>query len=169
MMTRQTATRRTILKGVTAASALVAAPAYLRHATAATPIKIGIPTVITGGYALLGSQVIRTCKLVKKMTDAKGGLLGQPVEFFFGVRRPDLVTPLQVVEAVVSDVVPDVPQAEGGHGRQEGNAAEDMIERLGGKEAAVTRIMPNEKQPNDSAGNQRTTEQLEPKAADDEG
>jgi branched-chain amino acid transport system substrate-binding protein len=83
MMTRQTVTRRRILKGTVAASALAAAPAFLRHATAATPIKIGIPTVITGGYALLGSQVIRTCKLVKKMTDAKGGVLGQPVEFFY--------------------------------------------------------------------------------------
>ncbi len=47
------------------------------------PIKIGIPTVITGGYAVLGSQVMRTCQLVKKMTDAKGGLLGRPVEFLF--------------------------------------------------------------------------------------
>lgn len=84
MTALQTATtRRTILKGTAAASALLAAPAYLRHATAATPIKIGIPTVITGGYALLGSQVIRTCKLVKKMTDAKGGVLGQPVEFLY--------------------------------------------------------------------------------------
>ena len=68
MMIRERATRRTILRRAAAASALVAAPAYLRHATAATPIKIGIPTVITGGYALLGSQVIRTCKLVKKLT-----------------------------------------------------------------------------------------------------
>jgi branched-chain amino acid transport system substrate-binding protein len=79
MMTRQTVTRRRILKGAVAASALAAAPAIMRQSTAAIPIKIGIPTVITGGYALLGSQVIRTCKLVKKMTDAKGGVLGQPV------------------------------------------------------------------------------------------
>jgi len=82
-MTRTTFTRRRILKGAAAASAVIAAPAYLRVATAATPIKIGIPTVITGGYALLGSQVMRTCKLVKKMTDAKGGVLGQPIEFLF--------------------------------------------------------------------------------------
>ncbi len=78
MMTRQTVTRRKMIKGVAGASALAAAPAFLRRAGAASPIKIGIPTVITGGYALLGSQVIRTCKLVKKMTDAKGGVLGQP-------------------------------------------------------------------------------------------
>jgi branched-chain amino acid transport system substrate-binding protein len=76
-------TRRAILKHAVGASTFAAAPAFLRHASAATAIKIGIPTVITGGYALLGSQVIRTCKLVKKMTDAKGGVLGQPVEFIY--------------------------------------------------------------------------------------
>jgi len=83
-MTNHTQTRRRILKGAVAASALMAGPVYLKHASAqANPIKIGIPTVITGGYALLGSQVMRTCRLVKKMTDAKGGLLGRPVEFLF--------------------------------------------------------------------------------------
>ncbi|HKC31755.1 MAG TPA: ABC transporter substrate-binding protein, partial [Burkholderiales bacterium] len=73
--------RRKFLKGAAAASALAAAPAYLK--AQATAIKIGIPTVITGGYALLGSQVMRACRLVKKMTDAKGGVLGRPVEFLF--------------------------------------------------------------------------------------
>ncbi|HXM81246.1 MAG TPA: ABC transporter substrate-binding protein [Burkholderiales bacterium] len=80
-MTQHTETRRRILKGAVAASALAAAPAYLK--AQANPIKIGIPTVITGGYALLGSQVMRTCRLVKKMTDARGGVLGRPVEFLF--------------------------------------------------------------------------------------
>ena len=78
-----TASRRRVLKGALAASALVAAPAYLTRATAATPIKIGIPTAITGGYAILGAQTMRTCKLVKKLTDAKGGVLKRPVEFVF--------------------------------------------------------------------------------------
>ena len=73
--------RRKFLKGAAAASALAAAPAYLKAQAGA--IKIGIPTVITGGYALLGSQVMRTCRLVKKMTDAGGGVLGRPVEFLF--------------------------------------------------------------------------------------
>jgi len=83
MHTQQVLTRRSMLQGAVAVSAMVAAPAYVRSATAATPIKIGIPTVITGGYALLGSQVMRTCRLVKKLTDAKGGVLGQPIEFLF--------------------------------------------------------------------------------------
>src|SRR5215467_1359059 len=76
-------TRRSVLRTGTAAAALLAAPPFLRLATAATPIKIGIPTVITGGYAILGSQVMRTCRLVKKMTDAKGGVIGRPIEFMF--------------------------------------------------------------------------------------
>ena len=77
-------TRRRVLEATLAGSALVAAPAVLRQAAAQTgPIKIGIPTVITGGYAILGSQVMRTCRLVKKMTDAKGGVIGRPIEFLF--------------------------------------------------------------------------------------
>jgi branched-chain amino acid transport system substrate-binding protein len=75
-------TRRTILKTGVASAAMLASPAILRVATAATPIKIGIPTVITGGYAVLGSQVMRTCKLVQKMRGNKG-VLGRPIEFLF--------------------------------------------------------------------------------------
>ena len=41
-------TRRKVLVGGAATMSVLAAPAYLRKATAATPIKIGIPTVITG-------------------------------------------------------------------------------------------------------------------------
>src|SRR3954470_6632949 len=101
MLRRQPVTRRAILKRVAGACALSAAPAFLRHASAATAIKIGIPTVITGGYALLGSQVIRTCKLVKKMTDAKGGLLGQPVEFFYQDTQGDPATCVRKCQELV--------------------------------------------------------------------
>lgn len=76
-------TRRTILKGATVSSFALAAPAYLRRASAAGPIRIGIPTATTGGYAISGAQIVRTCQLIQKMVDAKGGLLGQQVEFLF--------------------------------------------------------------------------------------
>jgi branched-chain amino acid transport system substrate-binding protein len=79
---KNAATRRTILKTGIASAAMLASPAILRVAGAATPIKIGIPTVITGGYAVLGSQVMRTCKLVQKITGSKG-VLGQPIEFLY--------------------------------------------------------------------------------------
>jgi branched-chain amino acid transport system substrate-binding protein len=75
--------RRALLKATVAAGAVMAAPAYLTRATAATPIKIGIPTVVTGGYAILGQQTMRTCKLVAKLTNAGKGVLGRPVEFLY--------------------------------------------------------------------------------------
>jgi len=82
-MSEQNTTRRRILQGAMAAGALSGFP-YVRIARAqGKPIKIGIPTVITGGYALLGSQVMRTCKMVQKNVNAKGGVIGRPIEFLF--------------------------------------------------------------------------------------
>ena len=78
--TQARTSRRTVLRTGTAAAAILAAPPFLRVASAATPIKIGIPTVITGGYAVLGAQVVRTCKLVQKMMGDKG-VLGRPISF----------------------------------------------------------------------------------------
>ena len=75
-----TPSRRTVLRTGTAAAAMLAAPPFLRLATAAMPVKIGIPTVITGGYAVLGSHVMRTCKLVQKMLGDKA-VLGRPLAF----------------------------------------------------------------------------------------
>jgi branched-chain amino acid transport system substrate-binding protein len=45
--------------------------------------------------------VIRTCKLVKKMTDAKGGLLGQPVEFFYQDTQGDPATCVRKCQELV--------------------------------------------------------------------
>lgn len=81
-MSQDTGTRRKILKAAAAASALSAVP-FITARAQSKNIKIGIPTVITGGYALLGSQVQRTCRLVQKMVNAKGGVIGRPVEFLF--------------------------------------------------------------------------------------
>jgi branched-chain amino acid transport system substrate-binding protein len=76
-------TRRKALQGGIAAATIAASPAYLRKTVLAQsgPIKIGLPTVVTGGYAELGSHVVRTAKLVREMVNKNGGLLGRPVEF----------------------------------------------------------------------------------------
>jgi branched-chain amino acid transport system substrate-binding protein len=80
-MTSQTIGRRVALG---AGAALLAAPACLRGAQAQTgPIKLGVPTAITGTWAALGAQVVRTCRLWAKTVNAQGGLLGRPVEFLF--------------------------------------------------------------------------------------
>ena len=67
-----------------ASSALLPLPTFLRHAQAQTgPIKLGVPTAITGTWAALGAQVVRTCRLWEKTVNAQGGLLGRPVQFLF--------------------------------------------------------------------------------------
>lgn len=82
-ITFRVTTRRKVLKAGAATAAALSAPAIMRLTAQAQsgPIKIGLPTVVTGGYAELGAQAIRTCKLYKKLVDAKGGVLGRPIEF----------------------------------------------------------------------------------------
>lgn len=77
--------RRTFLRTGVGAVALASAPALLKTAWAqgAGPIKIGVPTAVTGTFAALGAQVVRTCKLVAKEVDERGGVLGRKVEFVF--------------------------------------------------------------------------------------
>ena len=73
--------RRAALKVGAAGAVVLGSPFILRQARGETPIKIGIPTVITGTYAEYGSHVIRTSKLIEKETNNKGGLLGRPIKF----------------------------------------------------------------------------------------
>jgi branched-chain amino acid transport system substrate-binding protein len=94
-------TRRDMMKAGIAATAIAAAPGYMRTAGAAVPIKIGIPTVITGGYAVLGEHVQRTANLVKKMTDEAGGVLGRPIEFLFKDSQGDPATCVRKCQELV--------------------------------------------------------------------
>lgn len=78
-MTNRTIGRRAALAS---GGALLAAPALLRFAHAqGGPIRLGVPTAVTGTWAALGAQVVRTCRLWAKTVNAQGGLLGRPVEF----------------------------------------------------------------------------------------
>jgi branched-chain amino acid transport system substrate-binding protein len=49
-------------------------------AQAATPIKIGVQAPITGQYANEGQGIADAVKLLVKQQNAKGGLLGHPIE-----------------------------------------------------------------------------------------
>ncbi|MBD9374572.1 ABC transporter substrate-binding protein [Rhizobium sp. ARZ01] len=72
-----TSTRRAIL-GTVAAAALLAAGAA--PAAAADPIKIGSVVSATGSTAFLGDPEAKTLKLVAEQINAKGGILGRPIE-----------------------------------------------------------------------------------------
>lgn len=73
---------RVAVAGGAGAGVGVGVPAYLRQAWAQNPIKIGLPTVLSGGAAQYGIQAKRACELFAK--DIKGkGILGRPVEFIY--------------------------------------------------------------------------------------
>lgn len=72
-----TSTRRAIL-GTVAASALLAAG--VAPVAAADPIKIGSVVSATGSTAFLGDPEAKTLKLVADQINAKGGILGRPIE-----------------------------------------------------------------------------------------
>jgi branched-chain amino acid transport system substrate-binding protein len=77
--------RREFLVTAAATASVVGTPAFIRRAWAqgSGPIRIGVPTAITGTWAALGAQVVRTCKLVQKEVDERGGILGRKIEFLF--------------------------------------------------------------------------------------
>jgi branched-chain amino acid transport system substrate-binding protein len=76
--------RQFLVTGAAAAGVLAAPPLLTRvWAQGSGPIRIGVPTAVTGTFAALGAQVVRTCKLVQKEVDERGGILGRKVEFLF--------------------------------------------------------------------------------------
>src|SRR5260221_5027053 len=65
-----------------AAGALLAAPAP-RPAGAAEPIRIGFGMALTGGLAANGKSALVAMQIWRDDINAKGGLLGRPVELIF--------------------------------------------------------------------------------------
>src|SRR5579883_1823607 len=64
------------------AAALLAAPID-RPARAAEPIKIGFGMALTGGLAPNGKSALLAMQIWREDINAKGGLLGRPVEFVY--------------------------------------------------------------------------------------
>ena len=52
-------------------------------ANAAEPIRVGCSMALTGGVAAIGKQVLAALQIWKDDVNAKGGLLGRPVELVF--------------------------------------------------------------------------------------
>jgi branched-chain amino acid transport system substrate-binding protein len=56
---------------------------WAQAALAADPIKIGCSMALTGGVAAIGKQVLAALQIWRDDVNAKGGLLGRPVELIF--------------------------------------------------------------------------------------
>ena len=78
----------TALVGATMVSTALAVSAY-----AADPLKIGVPTDLSGTYATLGEEVMRAVRFATDEANAAGGVAGQhKVEFksYDTEAKPDL-------------------------------------------------------------------------------
>jgi branched-chain amino acid transport system substrate-binding protein len=77
---RNRLTRRAVLKGAVAAAAWQLTPRGASRAQAADPVRIGFDDTLTGTYAALGKNTLVGCQLALEQINAKGGILGRPVE-----------------------------------------------------------------------------------------
>ena len=72
-----------------------------RRAVAADPIKIGIPVALTGPVGGIGEQMHRACDFWAKQVNAKGGLLGRPVELLVQDTAANPATTVRKVQEMV--------------------------------------------------------------------
>lgn len=77
MIRQMSLTRR---RALVAGGAMLAAPAVLKRAWASGPIKIGVPAALTGSFAPVGQMTKRGAEFFVKERNAKGGVLGRPIE-----------------------------------------------------------------------------------------
>jgi branched-chain amino acid transport system substrate-binding protein len=76
----RTFTRRTVLKAGAAAALTQLLPRFRSRARAADTIRIGFDDTLTGTYAANGKNTLIGCQLAVEQINAKGGVLGRPLE-----------------------------------------------------------------------------------------
>src|SRR5258706_12505927 len=112
--------RRTLLKGGAAAAALQLAPPFIRSARGATPIRIGMVDPLTGVYAAVAQNEVMGAKLAVEQINAKGGLLGRPIELLVedsangggtGVQKARKLIERDEVTFLIGDVNSAIAQA----------------------------------------------------------
>jgi len=98
MAKRSDVSRRTLVKAAAAAAVVPALPCF---ASAAEPIKIGMPVALTGFAANVGVQMRRACEFWAKQVNAKGGLLGRPVDLVISDTEGNPATAVRKAQEMV--------------------------------------------------------------------
>jgi branched-chain amino acid transport system substrate-binding protein len=84
-----------------ASLAALAAPVVLRHPRGEAPIRIGMPLALTGPAAEIGEQMRHGTEFWAKTVNAKGGLLGRPIELHIEDTTGDPATCVRKAQLVV--------------------------------------------------------------------
>ena len=97
----RTINRRTVLKGAAAATTLQLAPSFVRSARAETPIRIGMVDPLTGVYAAVAQNEVMGARLAVEQVNAKGGILGRPMELLVEDSANDVGTGVQKTRKLI--------------------------------------------------------------------
>jgi branched-chain amino acid transport system substrate-binding protein len=81
--------------------AALAGTALPRFSHAADPIKIGMPLALTGPLGSVGQEMKNGAQLWAKVENAKGGLLGRPIELFITDTAGDPATCVRKAQELV--------------------------------------------------------------------
>ncbi|MFZ5789590.1 MAG: substrate-binding protein [Pseudomonadota bacterium] len=83
-MAQNSLSRRRVLKSMGAAGAVLAAPALIRRASAAEPIRVGVISPLTGAWTVYGKAHIAGFELAVDEINKAGGVLGRQLEIVVG-------------------------------------------------------------------------------------
>ncbi len=93
--------RRTVLKGAVAAGVLQIASPFIIKARAETPIRIGMVDPLTGVYAAVAQNEVTGAKLAVEQINAKGGIIGRPIELLVEDSANDVGTGVQKARKLI--------------------------------------------------------------------
>src|SRR5437016_8919930 len=93
--------RRTLMKGAAALGAFQVAPPFIIQARGETAIQMGMVDPLTGVYAAPAGNEVMGAKLAVEQMNAKGGILGRPVELLVEDSANDVGTGVQKARKLI--------------------------------------------------------------------
>ncbi|TMJ32893.1 MAG: ABC transporter substrate-binding protein [Alphaproteobacteria bacterium] len=93
--------RRTVLKGTAAAGLVQVTAPFIIQARGEAPLRIGMIDPLTGVYAAPAQNEVTGAKLAVDQMNAKGGILGRPVELLVEDSANDVGTGVQKARKLI--------------------------------------------------------------------
>ena len=93
--------RRTVIKAAGAIGAMQVTSPFIIKALGETPIKIGMVDPLTGVYAAVANNEVIGAKFAVEQINAKGGVLGRPLELLVEDSANDVGTGVQKTRKLI--------------------------------------------------------------------
>ena len=93
--------RRKVLKGAAALGLTQIASPFVIAARGETPVRIGMVDPLTGVYAAVAQNEVTGAKLAVEQINAKGGILGRPIELLVEDSANDVGTGVQKARKLI--------------------------------------------------------------------